>query len=258
MDFKLNFIGVSVQDFASSFDFYTRVLGLRARHATPGWAYLETTGMIFELFSEGGHEGAPARGAGGIPRWQAVRPAIQVAQLERTLAELRDHGVSLTEGPERTLLGEEAGLVAPEGIQWRVAHAPGLPAAGHLHLPHIGWVELFAAQLDAQHRFYSEVMGLRTERVGEREVLLCQAPGEPLLILRPGGRGHTAGYQREMPRAGHPVTLTFETKDIQAANSYLDSQCVPFIQHVTRKDWGGIDLYIADADGNPVQVVQYV
>jgi predicted enzyme related to lactoylglutathione lyase len=247
MDFKLNFIGVSVTDFATSFDFYTRVLGLKARHSTPGWAYLESTGMVFELFSE----------ARGTARWQAVRPAIQVTRLEPALAELRTRGVSLADGLERTPLGDEAGFMAPEDIQWRVAHAPGLPAAEHLQLPHIGWVELFAEQVDGQRLFYSEVMGLRAEQPGGRDVLLRQAPGEPLIILRPGGRRHTAGYRREMPRAGHPVTLSFETKDIQEASAYLASRRITVIQDVTHKAWGGTDMYIADADGNPVQVVQY-
>ncbi|MCZ6530120.1 MAG: hypothetical protein O6949_07285 [Chloroflexi bacterium] len=50
MDFKLNFLGVTVADFEPSYRLYTEVLGIEARHSKPDWTYLETTGMTFELF----------------------------------------------------------------------------------------------------------------------------------------------------------------------------------------------------------------
>ena len=55
-----------------------------------------------------------------------------------------------------------------------------------------------------------------------------------------------------------PHFISFETDDIEQAAAYLRTRNVPIIQDLTRKDWGGIDMYIKDADGNPVQVVQYV
>ena len=38
----------------------------------------------------------------------------------------------------------------------------------------------------------------------------------------------------------------------------VKAHAVTIIQDVTREDWGGIDMYINDVDGNPVQVVQFV
>jgi catechol 2,3-dioxygenase-like lactoylglutathione lyase family enzyme len=43
MDFKLNFLGINVADFAQSYRFYTEVLGVEARDAKPDWAYFATT-----------------------------------------------------------------------------------------------------------------------------------------------------------------------------------------------------------------------
>jgi hypothetical protein len=38
----------------------------------------------------------------------------------------------------------------------------------------------------------------------------------------------------------------------------MKSHNVPILTEITRKDWGGIDFYITDQDGNPIQIVQYV
>ena len=53
MDFVLNFVGVVVADFARSFRFYTEVLGVEAQDAKETWAFMETTGLVWELFGEG-------------------------------------------------------------------------------------------------------------------------------------------------------------------------------------------------------------
>jgi predicted enzyme related to lactoylglutathione lyase len=98
MDFKLNFLGINVADFAQSYRFYTEVLGVEARDAKPDWAYFATTGMIFELF--GGGEPPPrdrARGHG-----QTIRPSIQIAHLEQTVSNLRHKGVKFIGAIERT------------------------------------------------------------------------------------------------------------------------------------------------------------
>ena len=53
MDFKLNFLGVNVVHFDEAFHFFTQILGIRSRYVESNWAYLETTGMTFELFGDG-------------------------------------------------------------------------------------------------------------------------------------------------------------------------------------------------------------
>ena len=57
MDFKLNFLGVTVCDFDNSFRFYTETLGMLALDTKPDWALFDTTGMTFELFGGGEHRG---------------------------------------------------------------------------------------------------------------------------------------------------------------------------------------------------------
>ena len=53
MNFKPNFLGITVADFESSLQFYTEVLGIETKHSRPDWAAFRTTGMKFELFSGG-------------------------------------------------------------------------------------------------------------------------------------------------------------------------------------------------------------
>src|SRR2546428_650718 len=89
MDFKLNFLGITVADFDSSFDFYSKVLGIEAKHSKPNWAAFQTSGMKFELFS-GGAPASPDRSWGN---GQAVRPSFQIANLQETVSELQGKGV---------------------------------------------------------------------------------------------------------------------------------------------------------------------
>jgi predicted enzyme related to lactoylglutathione lyase len=46
--------------------------------------------------------------------------------------------------------------------------------------------------------------------------------------------------------------------DIEKAANWLKSQNVTILTEITRKGWGGIDLYITDPEGDLIQVVQYV
>ncbi len=252
MALVLNWLGVHVADFAASLRFYTDVLGIHASDVKPDWAFFDTTGMTLELF--GGAPPTPDRSWG---RGQAVRPSIQVADLPGTMAEMRRRGVDFTGEIERAASREQVEFAAPEGIRWTLAHAPEYPFGAGLHRPHIGWVELKVQRLAQQRAFYSEVLGLRPD-VEHGQAVLRQGPGEPLLFLVTGGQRAaplqvTGGLLRPAP----PLMMSFETDDIAQAAAWLRAHEIPLVIGITHRHWGGTDLFIADADGNPIQVVQY-
>jgi predicted enzyme related to lactoylglutathione lyase len=277
MDFVLNFVGVVVADFARSFRFYTEVLGVEAQDAKEAWAFMETTGLVWELFGEGVPP-PPDRAWG---RGQANRPAIHVADLPRAIAELRARDVAFAGELERRRWGDRIELVAPEGIRWTLVQARDLPAAAsryarwprtvsalaaslsasELRTPHLGWVELKACDVAGQRAFYHDVMGLRPDDAGDGRVVCRQRPGEPLLFLEAGGQAAPTG-RGELgegdPVVRSPVWLSFETADIERADAQLRARGVRVLVDVTERNWGGIDTIIADADGNPIQVVQYL
>jgi catechol 2,3-dioxygenase-like lactoylglutathione lyase family enzyme len=277
MDFVLNFVGVVVADFARSFRFYTEVLGVQARDAKEDWAFMETTGLVWELFGEGVQP--PVNRAWG--RGQANRPAIHVADLPGAIAELRARDVAFSGELERSCWGDRIELVAPEGIRWTLVQARDLSAsasryvrwpqtapapaaslpASELRSPHLGWVEVKARDVAGQRAFYRDVIELRPDDAGDGRIVFRQRPGEPLLFLEGGGQA--APEWRGDPTASNPVvrspvTLSFETADIGRADAHLRARGVHTLVGVTERTWGGIDTIIADADGNPIQVVQYL
>jgi len=260
MDFKLNFLGVTVADFEPSYRFYTEVLGIEARHSKPDWAYLETTGMTFELFGLESSElsafqrGVPPTRDQSWGRRQTIRPSFQIADLESTVSDLRRKGVEFVGDIERTTWGERIEFIAPEGFRWTLAHSPTYPFGSSMRKPHLGWVQMKAHDLAGQQAFYTGVLGLRPEEGDEGQVVLRQGQGQPLLFLEPGGQSLPAIQGRRQS----PQFISFETDNIERATTYIKTHNVPIIQDVTREDWGGIDIYIKDVDGNPVQVVQYV
>ena len=216
--------------------------------------------MTFELFGiESPDLSASHRGVLPIPdrswgRNQTIRPSLQIADLESTVSDLRRKGVEFVGDIERTTWGERIEFTAPEGFRWTLAHASSYPFGSNMRKPHLGWVEMSAHDLAGQQAFYTGVMRLRPEEGDEGQVVFRQGSGQPLLFLEPGGQPLPAVENRMQS----PHFISFETDDIEQAAAYLRTRNVPIVQDVTRKDWGGIDMHIKDADGNPVQVVQYV
>ncbi len=253
--FELNFIAVRVCDFAASLRFYHQILGLEIRHQKPDWAYLETTGMTFELF--GG--ASPARDDLAWGRGQAVRPAIVVPDFASATKRLQQRGAQFAATTEQSAVGGPSReLIAPENIRWSLAQASETPAVEQAAHPRIGWVELAAHDLTGQERFYREILQMRSDPRTPKPVLR-QAGGQPLLMLRAGAEPPEPRPALEgSPRAGQPVVLSFETPDIQAAHRHMQRLSVPLSKDLTHHDWGGIDFFVRDADGLPVQVVEYL
>jgi predicted enzyme related to lactoylglutathione lyase len=255
MNLKLNWLGIHVADFAAALRFYTEVLGLNATDVKPDWAYFATTGMTFELF--GG--GRPPVSGSKWGQGQAVRPGIQVADLRAMIAELRARGIQFTGEIEQTDFGEWIEFSGPENMRWTLVQAPAYSYSSNLRQARLGWLELKVEHLIEQRNFYKGVLGLQPENNGAGCLVLRQGPGEPLLFLESGGQ-QAAPYQISQgmfqPLLSH--LMSFETDNIEAAAAWLKARQVPILIDITQKNWGGIDLYIADLDGNPIQVVQYV
>ena len=146
MDFKLNFLGLTVVDFELSFHFYTEVLGIAAREAQPDWATLATTGITFALCN-GGASPPPARLWG---QGQTIRPGLQIADLTKAVSDLRGKGIDFDGAIEWQKGREQIEFIAPEGIRWTLAHAPAYPFGRSLRKPHLGWIEMKVHDLAGQ------------------------------------------------------------------------------------------------------------
>jgi catechol 2,3-dioxygenase-like lactoylglutathione lyase family enzyme len=263
MNIKFNWLGIHVSDFEASLHFYTEALGMNATDIKSNWAYFETTGITFELFGDGM---PPASDRLAWGQGQALRPSIQVSDLRGTIAELRQRDVEFTGEIEQTTFGEWIEFMGPENMRWTLAQTPVYPFSQSLHTPserpfgeaHIGWIELKVDRIVEQRAFYRDVLGLQAEEIKNGRVVLRQRPGEPLLFLESGGQRAAPLQINQGALQPLPSHISFETDDIVETAAWLKSHKVPILTEVTRKDWGGIDLYIADIDGNPIQVVQYI
>lgn len=266
-DLMLNFLGLSVADLDVSYRFYHEVLGMRAEKAPElgEWAGLGETwditkesaghGMIVEMF--GGSPSPPAGRSWG--RGQNVRPAMHVPDLDRISDEFRRRGVRFTSGVTETSRGREIEFAAPEDVRWAILETTRYPTSESLETPRIGTVEVKVADLDGQIRFFEDLLGLDLAERSHSEVLLEQGPGEPVVALSPGGTP-VAMPERDRSKAvmTQPVWISVMTADIHEAATRLRSKDVTIYHEIVKhEEWHGTDLIVGDADGNPVQVVQY-
>jgi catechol 2,3-dioxygenase-like lactoylglutathione lyase family enzyme len=268
VELEFNFIGVNAADFRGAVAFYTDVLGVRPAEPTSpdesdswamlvaGWddsPILDGHGLRCELFER---DADPPD-----ERWwgrnQNVRPSIQVADLPATEAELHERGVSFTEEIEDTGWEQSIEFTAHDGVRWSLAHAPNYPAGQSVRTPFLGWAELKSADLNKQQDFYTQIMGLTVSDRSASRVRLEQGAAKPLLFLEPGGERVTAGKRWDSPFDVQPVWLSFETPDITEATAWLTDHGISPIRDVESHEWGGTDVIIQDADGNPLQVVEY-
>lgn len=255
MKLKLNWLGVYVSDFAASLHFYTETLGISASDSRADWAFFETTGMTLELFG-GAAPPAPGRLWG---QGQTIRPAIQVNDWLASVADLRQKGVVFS-GESGFVDGrQQIELLAPDGLRWSLTHDPAHPIASDPSKTHIGWVEMKVQNLAGQTKFYSDLLGLRAEEGSDGRLYLRQRPGEAFLLLEEGGdRATPLRIQDNSLIAPPPHLLSFETDDIQTIAQRLKERGVTPLIDVVRRAWGGIEMILADVDGNPVQLVEYV
>ena len=93
--------GIYVEDLKASLSFYQNVLGLPLLGQGEDWAHFDAgAGTLLELFTGGQHRKKPKR-----PDQQSIVLGLRVDNLDRTIAELQQKGVSFI--PEGS--GEFAG-----------------------------------------------------------------------------------------------------------------------------------------------------
>ena len=255
VDLELNWAGVTVKDFDAAYSFYLETLEL-AEARTGDWATLSSgpgRSMTLELFT-GTHAADPER-AWGVD--QAVRIGLVVPNLDDRAAVLRARGAALTtEAPSPW--GRQLELVAPEAIRWSLVESNELVSANSGALC-VCLAEIKVVDLAAQTRFYRDLMGMPVESADSQRVVMVRHPEGPYLSLVPGGTPTNVdpnAFDGAAP--DQAVILSFETTAVFSAADRLRAAGATFLSEPTHyPDWGGTAFYVADADGNPVQVVQY-
>lgn len=266
MDVTFNFIGMNVVDWHRSYTFFTQTLGLQAElnPAYGDWAnlgaawdgyYSETHSLVCELFDQG----KPVS-----ERWwghhQSIRPAIHVNDLESIVAQLRMGGVNFTGVIEHKSWGRQIEFDTVEGIRWTLAQVPGKPVRPDFSRPQFGHVAIKTADFEAQKRFYGNTMGFILEDSGTDYAIYGQnKPNHPFIILEPGGESARLDPRlADNPERSYPIHLSFMTPHIQATALECDKLGIRILRQIIKHDdWGGTDIFITDADGNGIQVVQY-
>ncbi|MEM7355657.1 MAG: VOC family protein [Acidobacteriota bacterium] len=264
-EIELNFLLVFTPYLEESIDFYTGTMGIelasRGAVATTlfdDWEGPQSPalrGLNVEMF-QAGRAVSSDRSWG---RGQAVRAVIRVRDLDRRLSELRQRGVRFTSPLVERPWGRQIELTAGDGIRWALADVAG-PSGGKLTRWYAAWAELKVADLEAQTRFYGEILGLRRDDGGGDRVVFRREPGKPFLVLEPGGERVSAKTEHGLSNAyTGPVALSFEVSDIDQAAAWVEARSVSVLRAVIRhQDWDGADMVVADADGNAVQLVQYL
>lgn len=253
--FTLNWFGMAVQNVPAATDFYSNKLGFRISQDEEKsflWQYFETRCMTFELF-KAHSDRFQAKGWGN---GQAFRPAILVNDLSIAIKKLQNQGVLLS--PEVSEFGHQIEITGPDEIRWSLVGGSDIEI-DWAH-PVIGGIELKAANLKAQKNFYTQVFGMVVDYETDRVIHLTQPNGEAWLRIQVGGSSTSLQATQNHPKPAllFPIWISYETKDIQQANVWLQKQNATILHPITNhKDWGGTDIIIADIDGNAIQVVQY-
>jgi catechol 2,3-dioxygenase-like lactoylglutathione lyase family enzyme len=242
---------MAVHDVSAAADFYGKILAFsNIEDETLGpWRMFQTQGMTFELF-----QAHPTRSQVlGWGKGQAFRPVILVPDLSAAMALLQQYDIAFS----RSQLdgSPQIEMVGPEGIRWAFRESPTIQM-DWAH-PVIAGVELKAAHLQAQKEFYTQILGMRIEAETDHSVHLTQTSGDAWLHIEAGGTATPLRIGEPRPAFFHPVWISYETRDVKQANTWLLNQDVTILRPLTyHPDWHGTDILLADADGNVVQVVQ--
>jgi catechol 2,3-dioxygenase-like lactoylglutathione lyase family enzyme len=127
--------------------------------------------------------------------------------------------------------------------------------------PKIGGIletAVYVDDMDAAHRFYSDILGLERMVAGDRLFAYDAGPAQTLLVFH---RGHT-GEDVETAGGvvpGHDTTghshfaFRVDTGQLDAWRDYLSEKGVAVISEVA---WpaGGTSLYFNDPDGNVLEL----
>jgi predicted enzyme related to lactoylglutathione lyase len=250
--FELHMAGVAVQDFPTSYAYYAKLFRFGPEPSTD-WALLSDPAkpnMTVELFL-GTLIPNPER-AWGVD--QAVRLGLVVDDFDAVRASLPDGSAPI--GDEQpSPWGPQVELTAPERIRFSMVRSGELENVPDT--PHVRFAEIKVHDLAAQQAFYRDRMGMAVTSATPERVILGQHPERPFLSLVPGGTVVSSNSGFDPYVAPHvPIGLSFETHDIRAAAQRLEDEHATLLTQPEHFDWGGTAFFVADADGNVVQVAQ--
>lgn len=270
MQLEWNFIGASFVNWSIAFRYFTDVLGfaykLNPDHGDwaelgGGWDayYAGSNGTTFELFDDGRPESTDRRWGKG----QAYRPAIHVRDLETSIAYLKSRGVIFSSEIESRSWGRRIEFIAPESVRLALLETSERAVTTDWQRPIMATMEIKAHNIAAQIEFYTEVMGLHISKKANDGIILRHAErigsDKAQIILEEGGNkaANDPSWSHD-PVRGHPFFLSFATSEIEAVNKMFHEKKVAILRGMeTDESWNGTDIHITDADGNPIQIVQY-
>ena len=286
--FHFNFIGLCLQDFPGGVQFYTEQLGISPAMVHPnspgwmmlldGWRTSEPAQQMSaaEQFRAQRMAKKKKRGnfvmPGGKSRsaGKSARPSRQKATVRGMLVEL--FTAKLPEGWTASDF-EAAGRLSvfaslqdvspftdsimgtiegPEGVRWQVWQEDGQPEPWKAR-----GVRLRCAEIQPQVDFFQQVFEWKAMSTDETSGKLLQGEGMPTLDLK-----QEVGLSvLKLPEGANPLRVTpswmsVETNDINAAEARFQELGVTILRPKTAQPYGGTDIVLADAEGNPVQVVQ--
>jgi len=245
---------MAVHDVSATANFYGNQLGFAFKEDAENdlWRYFETRNMVFEVFAA-----HPARiNVQGWGRGQAFRPAFLVNNLPAVANKLSKTGVMFSE--DLSVFGKRLEMVGPDNIRMSFIESPETEM--DWKHPLVGGIELKAARLEAQRDFYVKVFGMCAAQQKNGVLHLTQTNGAAWLRIEAGGRPFPLPSEAGTgaPAFLYPIWISFETQDVESANTWLASQDVSILQPLTHHpDWGGTDIIITDPEGNAIQVVAY-
>ncbi|MEQ8676383.1 MAG: hypothetical protein RLP44_33005 [Aggregatilineales bacterium] len=270
-DIIFNFVGISLVNWQSGHNFFNDTLGIKTtlNPAYGDWAVLGaawdgyyhdgTHSLVVEVFDNGRAVTARHWGLN-----QGMRPAIHVNDLGATIERLRERSVHFTGEIEHRAWGDQIEFLTVEGIRWSLAHCPGRHVRDNFASPQFGHVGIKAIHFDAQKRFYGDKMGFMLTDEGADFAFFDQKlPDHPFIVLERGGQNGIEhepipGRWRDDPVRSAPVFLSLMTQNATKIFQEFKQADVRILREIRHHDdWGGTDFHVADADGNPIQVVQY-
>ena len=119
---------------------------------------------------------------------------------------------------------------------------------GALRLGWPTWIGIVAEDLEAQRRFYRDVLGLSESASGDGWVAFDMGSGQKLELL---AKQDAPQYDRPRFQAG------FSVDDIDAAFAELQERGVEQVSEIERAEDEGMSwCYFRDAEGNVFEVAQ--
>ena len=127
MEPRITLITLGVSDLERSIRFYRDGLGLPKRDGPESIAFFETGGTWLSLYSRKSlakDATVPAEGS-GFPGFALAHNVASVEEVDRTLQQAVEAGVTLTKPAQKASWGGYSGYFAdPDGFLWEVAWNP--------------------------------------------------------------------------------------------------------------------------------------